>query len=287
MSGSFFYFLYLLLLYLASESATAVSPLPSIWADGCASVQYVVLTAIALITASHQQPDRRLATVDSTKRVVASLAPLASVWLLCLYTLLLAAVGVVPFSSLSPPASFPVSPLVFSAVSVLGYAALLLLPASLCLSLLFHDHTDGETHLSIASFVSLLLGALLSIPILVLLQYQWQLSLISLLLVNPIPTLYSLLLLCFLPLLLLYHRHYHHSLQPYSPMLDVSVNGWGVDGLGSGVGGGANGGSGGGKYGKNGVGKGKGWMSKQYQALLAGSELSVDSEDDEEHVAIF
>ena len=215
---------------------------------------------------SHSSPHRTnspidvSATVDSTKRVVASLAPLASVWLLCLYTLLLAAVGVVPFSSLSPPASFPVSPLVFSAVSVLGYAALLLLPASLCLSLLFHDHTDGETHLSIASFVSLLLGALPVHPYpRSCCSTSGSCRSISLLLVNPIPTLYSSSSSsASLPLLLLYHRHYHHSLQPYSPMLDVSVNGWGVDGLGSGVGGGANGGSGGGKYGKNGVGKGKG-----------------------------
>ena len=282
MSGSTFYFLYLLLLYVASQSATAVSALPTLWSDGCVAVQCVLFTAIALSIASRHRPDFQLDTVDSTKRAVVSLAPLASIWLLCLYTLLLAIFGVIPFSTMSPPALFPVSPLAFSAVSVIGCAALLLLPTSLCFSLLFHDHVDGETHLRVASFVALLFGALLSIPVLVLLHYHWRLPYTTLLAINPIPTLYSVALLCLLPCLLVYHRYYH-SLQPYSPLMDVSVNGWGEDGLGSGLGG-ANGG---GKHSKNGLGKGKGWMSKQYQALLAGSELSVDSEDDEEHVAIF
>ena len=277
-----FYFLYLLLLYFASESATAVSPLPTFWSESCVAVQYVVFTAAALLIASQQRADRQLATVESTKRAVLSLIPLASVWLLCLYTLLLAACGAIPFSSMSQPDRFPVSPVAFSAVSVLGSAALLFLPASLCLSLLFHDHVDGETHLRVASFVSLLVGSLLSIPAVVLLHYQWSLPYTTLLLINPIPPLFSLLLLAFLPALLVYHQC-HHSTPPYSPLMDVSVNGWGEDGLGSGLGG-ANGG---GKYGKGGVSKGKGWMSKQYQALLAGSELSADSEDDEEHVAIF
>ena len=275
--------MYLLLLFIASESTTATSPLPTVWSDACVAALYVVYTAVALLIAARQQPDRQLVTVESTKDVVVTLAPLAAVWLLCLYTLVLAACGVVPFSSMSPPASFPVSPLAFSAVSVLGYAALLFLPASLCWSLVFRTHAEGETQLHVVSLVCLLLGASLSIPILVLLHYQWSLPYLALLVVNSIPTLFSLYLLCILPCLVAYH-HYYRSAQPYSPLLDGSVQDWGQDGLGSGSGG-ANGS--GGKYGKNGLAKGKGWMSKQYQALLAGSELSVDSDDEVEHVAIF
>ena len=281
MSGSLFYFLYLMLLYTASRSSTAVSPLPPMWSDGFVAGQAVLFTAVALLIAARQQQSgRHAADVDAAERAAPSLVPLAAMWLLCADHIVLAACGAIPFSVMTDPSLFPVSPLAYSAVSFLGYGALLFLPASLCSALLYH-RVDGETRLSVASFATLLAGALLSIPALVLLHYHTSLPYTALLAINPVPCLLSLVLLCLLPCHLLYHRRYHaqHS---YSPILDPTVSGWGEDGLGSGVS------NGGGKYGKGAAGgKGKGWMSKQYQALLAGSELNADSEDDEEHVAIF
>jgi hypothetical protein len=196
---------------------------------------------------------------------------LSVLWLLNSYNVLLSMLGMLPLTAASQP------PAAFSTSSFFGLSSLLLLPASLTLTVFRYDEVDDAMELSFIPLMSVLAGGVLSLLALMLFAYHRQLF-PSLLLSHPAPAALSLLLLLFSSVSLGFHRWRHGRFRSahYDSMEEwdgnsaaVQADGYGVNGTRGGTAGG-----------------GKGRLSREYEALLRGAD-DFTVEDDEDGVSIF